>query len=89
MPTSQARKRRVVLKLDLEEPYRCNLDVFAGCQQYAAEVEWDCMINPFADRVLSSKRETGSFDGVLAHGTEPLVKAARRTGVPIVNVSVD
>ena len=89
MLTSQARKRRVVLKLDLEEPYRCNLDVFAGCQQYAAEVEWDCMINPFADRVLSSKRETGSFDGVLAHGTEPLVKAARRTGVPIVNVSVD
>ena len=49
MLTSHARKRRVVLKLDLEEPYRCNLDVFAGCQQYAAEVGWDCMINPFAD----------------------------------------
>ena len=84
-----SRKRRIVLKLDLEEPYRCNLDVFAGCQQHAVEEGWECVINPFADRALSSERPGGGFDGVLAHATEPLVRAAIRARVPMVNVSVD
>ena len=84
-----AKKRRVAVMLELGLPFRCNMDVFAGCQQYAAEVGWDCIINPFADRVLGAKHAGRAFDGVLAHATQPLVKAARRARVPVVNVSVN
>ena len=83
-----AKKRRVALMLELGLPFRCNMDVFAGCQKYAAEEGWDCIINPFADRVLGG-RGGGAFDGILAHATLPLVKAARRARVPVVNVSVN
>jgi LacI family transcriptional regulator len=74
---------------NLELPFRCNMDVLAGCQRYASEVGWDCVINPFADRALGSKRAGDSFDGVLAHATPPLVTAARRARVPVVNVTVN
>ncbi|NRA87600.1 MAG: hypothetical protein HRU28_09430, partial [Rhizobiales bacterium] len=58
---------RIALKLDLELPFRCNMEGFAGGQEYAAESGWDCVINPFADRVIGSKRAGVTFDGVLAH----------------------
>ncbi len=88
-PKAMAIKRRVVLRLDLEQPFRCNMDVFAGCQHYAADAGWNCVIKPFADRSLSSKQAGAAFDGVLAYATEPPVEAANQARVPIVNVSVD
>ena len=61
-----AKKRRVAMMLDLAEPWRAHVEVFAGCQQYAAEVGWDCVINPFAHRYLGSDRSNRAFDGILA-----------------------
>jgi LacI family transcriptional regulator len=57
---------------DTELSYRCTMDVLAGCQQYAAEVGWDCIINPFADRALGSRRSRRGFDGVIGHASPAL-----------------
>lgn len=80
-----AKKRRVAVMIDLEWPYRHHIDTFAGCQQYAAEAGWDCVIEPFADRALNTKGDR-PYDGILARATLPLAKAARKAGIPVVNV---
>ncbi|MDC0270550.1 hypothetical protein OAK94_02475, partial [bacterium] len=83
-------KKRVALVLDNTDwAYRCNMDVLAGCQQFAAEAGWDCVINPFADRALASRQSGRSFDGVIGHASPALAKAAGRAGVPVVNVTVN
>ena len=69
--------------------YRCNMDVLAGCQQFAAEAGWDCVITPFADRALTSRQSGRSFDGVIGHASPALAKAAGRARVPVVNVTVN
>ncbi|MGI9244626.1 MAG: substrate-binding domain-containing protein [Verrucomicrobiales bacterium] len=82
--------KRVALVLDnMELPFRCNMDVLAGCQKFAAEANWDCVINPFADRALGSHSGSRGFDGVIAHASPALAKAARSAGVPVVNVTVN
>ncbi len=72
-----------------ELPYRCSMDVLAGCQQFAAEAGWNCVINPFADRELGSRSAGRGFAGVIAHASPALAKAAQRTRVPVVNVTVN
>jgi LacI family transcriptional regulator len=74
--------RRVAISLELEWAYKRHLEVYAGCQRYADESGWLCTINPAIDRELKD----GCYDGVLARATTPLADAARRAGVPLVNV---
>jgi len=62
------------------------MEVFAGCQEYAAEAGWDCTINPFADRELKSHRRARRYDGILARATRQLADEAARGGIPVVNV---
>jgi len=62
------------------------MEVFAGCQQYAAEAGWDCTINPFVDQELKSRRSAGRYDGILARATRQLADEGRRGGIPVVNV---
>ncbi len=74
--------RRVAISLELEWAYKRHLEVYAGCQRFADEAGWQCTINPAIERML----EGGGYDGVLARATTPLANAARRAGVPLVNV---
>jgi len=74
--------------INLDEPYRAHVEVFAGCQEYAAEAGWACVIHPFADRALKQGNQN-PYDGILARATLPLVKEARRARVPVVNVMVN
>jgi LacI family transcriptional regulator len=78
--------RRVAISLELEWAYKRHLDVYAGCQRYADEAGWQCTINPAIDRVLKGASGEPPYDGVLARATSPLASAARRAGVPLVNV---
>ncbi len=78
--------KRVAISLELEWAYKRHLDVYAGCQRYADEAGWQCTINPAIDRLLKGSSGERPYDGVLARATSPLANAARRAGVPLVNV---
>jgi LacI family transcriptional regulator len=81
-----AKKRRVAVMIEMEYSYRSTVDVYAGCQRYAAEAGWECVIHPFAHRALEKGGAHGRFEGILAQATPELMKVARKFGVPVVNV---
>lgn len=83
-----AERRRVALMLELEWPFKRHHDVFAGTQQYAQERGcWDCIIDAQAQETLAGpRRAKAAYDGIIARVTPQLAEAARRAGVPIVNV---
>lgn len=86
MEPKTGKPRRVAISLELEWAYKRHLEVYAGCLRYADEMGWQCTINPAIDRVLEHADGPCPYDGVLARATAPLAAAARRTGVPLVNV---
>jgi LacI family transcriptional regulator len=86
---SRKQSRRVAISLDLNWGYKRHLEVYAGCQKYADEAGWDCSINPAADRMLKRSSAGVPFDGVIARATTGLATAARKAGVPLVNVWVN
>jgi LacI family transcriptional regulator len=82
----KGKQRRVAISLELDWGFKRHLEVYAGCQRYADEAGWRCEINPAVDRTL--KRTSGEvpYDGVLARVSKPLADAAKRSGMPLVNV---
>lgn len=78
--------RRVAISLELDWGYKRHMEVYAGCQRYADEAGWQCSINPATDRVLKGESGESPYDGVLARATTPLADAAKKAGVPLVNV---
>ncbi len=88
-PPRNSPPRRIAISLELEWGYKRHLEVYAGCQKYADEAGWICSINPAADRMLKTKTGEIPYDGVIARATASLALAARRAGVPLVNVWVN
>jgi len=80
------KRRRVAVMIELDWPFKRHIEVFAGCQEYAAEAGWDCTINPFVDQELKSRRGKARYDGILARATRQLADKAGRKGIPVVNV---
>jgi LacI family transcriptional regulator len=85
-PIKNHTPRRVAISLDLNWGYKRHLEVYAGCQKYADEAGWECSINPAADWTLKHGPAGTRYDGVIARATPQLAQAARRAGVPLVNV---
>jgi LacI family transcriptional regulator len=84
-----AKQRRVAVMVELDWPYKRHTEVFAGCQQYASEAGWDCIIHPFVDQEMQRRGSGGGFDGVLARATRQLADEAKLAGVPVVNVWIN
>ncbi len=84
-----SKKRRVAVMIELDWPFNRHMEVFAGCQKYAAEAGWDCSVNPFADRAIKPHRGGSPYDGILARATRNLADKAQLAGVPVVNVWVN
>ncbi len=78
--------RRVAISLEMEWAYKRHLEMFAGCQRYADEAGWQSSVNPAIERMLDAGSGTPPYDGVLARADSGLAVAARRAGVPLVNV---
>lgn len=79
--------RCVAIKLDLWWPYKRHSDTFSGIQQYAKLHDWRSVIDEFPhDTLAGQRRKSVPYDGVLARANLPLVEAAARLGVPVVNV---
>ncbi|HOD82184.1 MAG TPA: DNA-binding transcriptional regulator [Phycisphaerae bacterium] len=83
-----AKRRRVALMLELDWPFKRHHDVFAGTQQYAQEKGgWECIVDAQAQETLAGpRRAKAAYDGIIARVTPQLAEAARRAGVPVVNV---
>ncbi|PAW75114.1 MAG: hypothetical protein B9S38_02565 [Verrucomicrobiia bacterium Tous-C4TDCM] len=79
---------RVAISLELNWGYKRHMEVYAGCQKYADEAGWDCSINPAAEFMLGRGAGRG-YDGIIARASIHLAAAARKAGVPVVNVWVN
>ncbi len=86
MKKDSNRPKRVAICLEMEWGYKRHLETYAGCQSYANEVDWECVITPSVARILKPRSGEAPFDGVLGRATEPLAKTARKIGIPLVNV---
>lgn len=79
--------RRVAVMINLDWPVSHHQQVVAGIQRFARECgRWECVINPFADLLLSNPKQRQRLDGVVARATPRLAKVAAAAGVPVVNV---
>lgn len=90
MPTMKkiktGKRPRVAISLELNWGYKRHMEVYAGCQKYADEAGWDCSINPATEFMLEKGRP---YDGIIARASIPMAAAARKAGVPLVNVWVN
>jgi LacI family transcriptional regulator len=83
-PTS---KPRVAISLEMEWAYKRHLQMYAGCQRYADEAGWLSSVNPAIERMLAVGADgRPNYDGIIARATPALAAAARKAGVPLVNV---
>ncbi len=83
----QAPGRRVAISIDLDWGFKHHTEVYAGCQRYADEAGWQSTIHPAAERVLMPRKGTTTqFEGIIARATPALATAARKAGIPLVNV---
>ena len=78
--------RRVAISLELEWAYKRHLQLYAGCQRYADEMGWQSSVNPAIERTLGRNGKRPAYDGVLARVSPALAAAAKKAGVPLVNV---
>jgi len=83
-----AKRRRVAVVIELDWALKYLVETYAGCQRYAAEVGWDCTLDPFADLTMKSPRGAGSYDGILGRPSRQLADKAAQAGVPVVNVYI-
>ncbi|NNM30530.1 MAG: DNA-binding transcriptional regulator [Akkermansiaceae bacterium] len=84
--SSKSTARRVAISLEMDWGFKRHLETYAGCQRYADEAGWDCIIHPAPDRVMRGGSKERPFDGVLARATPEMAAAARKAGIPLVNV---
>ncbi len=83
--TSLLKRRRIAISIEVGWGYKRHLEVYAGCQSYADKAGWDCSIHPAPEREFRPGQPP-PYDGVIARATPPLGEAARKAGVPVVNV---
>lgn len=85
--TAPTEKPRVAISLELEWAYKRHLQLYAGCRQYADDAGWLSSVNPAIDRMLAVGADgRPNYDGIIARATPALAAAAKKIGVPLVNV---
>lgn len=86
-PKKIAAAPRVAISLELEWAYKRHIQLYAGCQRYADEAGWLSSVNPAVERRLGiTPGSAPAYDGIFARATSTLAAAARKAGVPLVNV---
>ena len=81
------KRRRVAVMIELDRPFKYEVEVYGAGQQYAAQAGWDCTVSPFVTQMLRRRRKTrGPYDGIVGRFGADTAAEARRAGVPVVNV---
>ena len=83
---SAERPRVVGVWLDVEWGLKLELETYAGCQRYAREAGWRLVLDPSVKRLHRWAPGRVPYDGILVRATQPMADAARRQGVPLVNL---
>ena len=82
-----SRNRRVAIMVGLDWPLGHHHQVFAGIQRYAQDCgRWECIINPYADLLLTDPQKKSGIDGIIARATPRLAELAKAANIPVVNV---
>jgi len=82
--------KRVAAAIELAWPIRHHYEIYAGIQRYSREHQsWSCILDPYADQVLSNRASRPRYDGVVGRITAAMGQAARKVGVPVVNVWIN
>jgi len=77
--------RRIAAMITLGEPYKHHFEVFNGIRTYALEQGWSCSAKPYAQSDFSGQSPR-PYDGVVGRITRPMIDAARKYRIPLVNV---
>ena len=73
---------KVAFALEMEWGLKHHSEIYAGCQKFANEANWETSIIPNSPKVL----ETGSYDGIIARVGTSFQKMALCKKIPLVNV---
>ncbi len=88
--TSRRKRLRVAIVLDLDWPYKRQVEAYEGIVRFAAgHPRWDSMLIPIAEGgepAANRHRAALAFDGIIARASAELAAAARSKGIPLVNL---
>ena len=73
---------KVAFALEMEWGLKHHSEIYAGCQKFANEANWETSIIPNSPKVL----ETGSYDGIIARVGTSFQKMALCKKIPLINV---
>lgn len=82
------RPYRIAMMMELESGFGRHFNIYTGAHRFAAEQDWELIIDEFADYRLGElgMADARPYDGVIARSTEMLAVHARRLRMPVVNV---
>lgn len=81
-------KKRIGVQMEIDQPYKRHVSVFAGVHKFAREVnDWHLIVDDWASRsILVQADRPIPFDGIIGRlSAEDIVRAHRRQ-LPVVNV---
>lgn len=81
-----AKRRCIMVVIDLDVIVKHHHEVFAGIQRYATEQGWVCRVWPHVGDDLKRRRGIQGYDGLIGRLTPELANLARRRRIPAVNV---
>ena len=82
-----SRSRQIAVVIDLNWPFKRHYEVFAGIRDFAEEnPDWQITPCKFPQYEISRGQQ---YDGIVGRITKECYTAARRAGIPMVNVWID
>ena len=76
--------KRVLIVMELNQPYAHHYKVFAGIQDYAQRhTNWRLFIGQYPELQIA---EGERFDGLIGRITQEYLDSAKKSSVPVVNV---
>lgn len=73
---------KVAFALEVEWGLKHHSEIYAGCQKFANEANWETSIIPNSAKVL----ESNSYDGIISRTSTSFQNMALRKKIPLVNV---
>jgi len=88
MASEMKGKKRIGVQMEIDQPYKRHVSVFAGVHKYAREVnDWHLVVDDWASRsILVQSERPVPYDGIVGRLSSKDIVRAHRRQLPIVNV---